>query len=292
MQGDKDKSRTKILPAMPVRQWLRENSKGILGGVVQAVVNVFGSLIAFSEQVSKSVGITFSPLFFLILLAATFIGTGLIAWNERDKATRRKLLDAKLAETKKLFGEPDGNRGAVRTYSKRYLLPRLYEVAEQAEAVTILGKNCFYWAIIDPDSVKKILNSNKSVTMLMVDPSSAHASEGSDEHVHNGEEVQFMVNIAFRELRKLRDEWEATRVGLQKESKLVLKTFKGANHLSFVIFDEGKPSARIQTETHSASRGSGSRNNEIVLSKDDQLEYDMAYAEFLKIARGAEEVPL
>jgi hypothetical protein len=147
---------------MPVTRWLRENAKGILGAVMQAVVNVFGSLIAFSDQVSKALNITFTPFFFLILFGTTFIGLGLIAWNGRDKAERRRL-----------FGEPFVTIKGVRQYQTRYDLPRLDFAFEQAKKrILILGRALNHTAMYDMQLVREAIKAEREVCLYFLSPES------------------------------------------------------------------------------------------------------------------------
>jgi hypothetical protein len=129
------------------------------------VVNVFGSLIAFSEEVSKALNITFTPFFFVILFGTTFIGLGLIAWNERDKAKRRRL-----------FGEPFVIIKGIRQYQTRYDLPRLDCVFDEAsKRILILGRALTHVAIYESQLVMEAAKGGKEVALYFLNPNSPFA---------------------------------------------------------------------------------------------------------------------
>ena len=147
---------------MPIMRWLRENWKGILGGIIQSMVYVFGSLIAFSEQVSNYLNIRFTSSFFGILFIATFVGLGLIAWNESDKTKRRKL-----------FGEPLTVVKGIRKYETRYDLPRLDFVFSQAnKRILILGRALTHIAIYDMQLLREATKAGTEVGLYFLSPES------------------------------------------------------------------------------------------------------------------------
>ena len=147
---------------MSLTRWPRQNWKGILGGIIQSVVNVFGSLIAFSDEVSKAVGIAFSPAFFLALVIVDFLGLGLIAWNGQAKAT-----------TRRLFGEPHIVSNGVREYETRYDLPRLNAVFEQSKKrILILGRALTYVSIYEMQLVREATKRGVDVAIYFLYPDS------------------------------------------------------------------------------------------------------------------------